>query len=120
MAVRLAQVVCIFRQRVDLAKPAGQHLKLCRVIERFKLLECSKHVCRADADAVIFQKCNVAVLRKHLPDLCAQSLTARNGVGRNFRVLADLANRWDQIQIRKLPHDGKRNKRGRMRVQDGI
>ena len=120
MAVRLAQAVRVFRQRVDPAEPSGQNLQLRRIIERFKLLERGEHICRADTDAVVLQQRDIAVLRKYLPDLRAQRLTARHGVGRDFRVLTDMAHRWDQIQIRKLPHNGKRNKRGRMRVQDGI
>lgn len=105
---------------MNLPKLACQHLKCRGIIERFKALECREHIRRADADAVVFQQCRVAALRKDLADLRAKRLAAGNGVFCNLHLFADMAHGRDQIEIRQLADDGERHKRGRVRMQHGI
>ena len=69
---------------------------------------------------MVFQQRRVAALRKDLADLRAERLAAGNGVFRDLYLLADMAHRRDQIEIRQLAHDGERHERGRMRMQNGV
>ena len=120
MRVRLAHVVGVLGQGMDLAELAGQHLKRRGIVERFKALERREHIRRADANAVVFQQRRIAALRKDLADLHTQRLAAGNGVGRDLHLLTDMAHGRDQIKIGQLADDGECHERGRVRVQHGV
>ena len=76
VGVRLAHVIGVFGQGVDVPELAAQNLERRGVVERLEALERREHVRRADAHAVVFQQRSVAALRKDLADLRAERLKA--------------------------------------------
>jgi len=102
-----------------MAKATGVELDPGRQLERLENRVSLLHVLGCDDNAMVFHDHGIDALLELGGQDVTELLTAHAGIGGEGNRATDDAGDGHQADIRQLAHQGKRNERRRMGVQDG-